>query len=430
MTDLSQVIVVVGAGPAGLMAAEVISKAGYQVHVYDAMASAGRKFLLAGIGGMNITHSEDFDTFIQRYYEQSEWLNSILSTFNAQALIKWVNDLGIETFVGSSGRVFPKDMKAAPLLRRWLLRLRESGVTFHMKHRLVGLSQLKHQTQLKFTTKDGNSSVSADAVVLAMGGASWPNLGSDGAWLSLLKHQNIITKPLVSANCGFHVNWSDHLKQKFSGSPLKNIAFSFTTVEGENLYRVGECIVSEYGLEGSLVYAFSKYFREFIEKHGLATVHIDLLAQYSLAEVISKLSQNQGKSSLSKHLKRCVGIQGIKSALLYEAYPDITTQKIQILAQYLKALPIQLTQTRPVEEAISSAGGLMRDNFNSHLMLTEMPGVFCAGEMLDWEAPTGGYLLTACFATGKQAGHGVNQYLLVHKPKSPQNNTSNINPVV
>ena len=416
MSDLSQVVIVVGAGPAGLMAAEVMSKAGHQVHVYDAMASAGRKFLLAGVGGMNITHSEDFAAFIQRYYEQSDWLNKFIRAFDSQAIIKWINNLGIETFVGSSGRVFPKDMKAAPLLRRWLHHLRENGVIFHMKHRLIGLTQVHGQWQLAFTTKDEPISVTADAVVLAMGGASWPKLGSDGTWLEILKNHNVLTKPLVSANCGFHVDWSDHLKQKFAGTPLKNIAFSFTTVEGQAVHRVGECIVSEYGLEGSLVYAFSKYFRECIEKQAIATVHIDLLPQYALAEVISKLSQNQGKSSLSKHLKRSVGIYGVKSALLYESYPDSAMQTSQVLATYLKALPIQLTQTRPVEEAISSAGGVVRSDLDHCLMLKKLPGVFCAGEMLDWEAPTGGYLLTACFATGKQAGHGVNHYL--QQPKS------------
>jgi len=404
-------VAIVGAGPAGLMAAEVISQAGLQVHVYDAKPSAGRKFLLAGVGGMNITHAEPFDTFIQRYYEQSNWLKPIINAFNAQALTQWIHDLGIETFIGSSGRIFPKEMKAAPLLRRWLQRLRTSGVTFHMKHRLVAIDQENHNTRLAFNHLDQIKHVNAEAVILAMGGASWPKLGSDGAWQHLLKQNGIKTNPLLSANCGFHASWSQHLKTNFAGQALKNVAFSFTTLAGQFTQQTGECIISHYGIEGSLVYAFSKHLRDSIQTNGSANLTIDLLPQYTTLQIQQKLSKPRGKNSLAKHLKRTVGITGVKSAMLYECHNNFNSQPISTMAHSLKNTVVKLTKTRPLNEAISTAGGICKSNLNNQLMLTQMPGVFCAGEMLDWEAPTGGYLLTACFATGQLAGMAAVEYL-------------------
>lgn len=400
-------VIVVGAGPAGLMAAEVIRAAGHQVDVYDAKPTAARKFLLAGIGGLNITHSEPYPQFIQRYYEKADWLDRSIRHFDADALRQWARDLGIETFVGSSRRVFPVEMKAAPLLRSWLKRLRESGVRFHMKHRLVAL----HERQLCFEAEDGRVDVSADAVVLALGGASWAKLGSDGAWQGMLATSGVKIHPLQSANCGFLTPWSDHLRQTFAGSPLKNIGIAFTTVGNAQLYQTGECILSEDGIEGSLIYAFSKHLRDAITQSGEARLLLDLLPDTSTPKLIKKLSATKSKESFSKYLKRTTGISGVKAALLYECSTPAERASATALAQIIKHLPITLHATRPIDEAISSAGGVCESSVDQHFMLKQLPGVFCAGEMLDWEAPTGGYLLTACFATGRSAGDGVNAYL-------------------
>lgn len=400
-------VIVVGAGPAGLMAAEVIRAAGHQVKVYDAKPSACRKFLLAGVGGMNITHSEPYPDFIQRYYEKAAWLHSALSQFDADALRRWIHALGIQTFVGSSGRVFPVDMKAAPLLRSWLKRLRESGVEFHMNHRLLKLDK----QHLLFTHNGSEISVQADALVLAMGGASWPKLGSDGAWQAILSAADVLVHPLQSANCGFYCHWSEHLQIKYAGSPLKNIAFSVTTTEGQQIQRKGECILSKDGMEGSLVYAFSKYLRDAINQSGQASFTIDLLPDLTLAQIIKKLHSKQGKDSFSKYLKRTLGLTGVKAALLYECIVRPQEKTAQQLAAAIKALPVTFNQAKPIAQAISSAGGVCESSVDNYLMLNTLPGVFCAGEMLDWEAPTGGYLLTACFATGRLAGQGVCRYL-------------------
>ncbi|MCP5326829.1 MAG: TIGR03862 family flavoprotein [Oceanospirillaceae bacterium] len=399
-------VIVVGAGPAGLMAAEVIRAAGHSVAVYDAKPSAGRKFLLAGIGGMNITHSEPYPAFIQRYYEKAPWLNPSIQAFDASALRDWIHGLGIETFVGTSGRVFPADMKAAPLLRNWLKRLRDAGVDFHMRHRLQGLQGGK----LSFATEQGLKEVEADAVVLAMGGGSWPKLGSDGAWQNWLQEAGVTLNPLQSANCGFTSNWSGHLQQ-FAGSPLKPVGFSFETLQGETITRKGECILSEDGLEGSLVYAFSKHLRDTINARGSATLHIDLVPDKNAQQLLPLLRQKKDKESFSKYLKRSCGLSGAKAALLHECCNKAQLQQPESLLQCLKQLPVVLHGVKPIEEAISSAGGVCEESVDAHFMLKNLPGVFCAGEMLDWEAPTGGYLLTACFATGRAAGFGVCEYL-------------------
>ncbi|WP_249344465.1 TIGR03862 family flavoprotein [Marinomonas sp. CT5] len=400
-------VIVVGAGPAGLMAAEGICAAGHQVHVYDAKPSACRKFLLAGVGGMNITHSEAYPDFIQRYYDKAEWLDSAIRQFNADALRDWIHGLGIETFIGTSGRVFPKDMKAAPLLRNWLKRLRDAGVQFHMRHKMVALSD----NQVEFEHVGENITAQADAIVLAMGGASWPKLGSDGAWVPVLSEKGIAVAPLQSANCGFYCEWSDHLKTKFAGSPLKDVAFSFTLADGKKVTKKGECIVTQDGMEGSLIYAFSKYLRDGINDSGRSSLSMDFLPLQSDEQVIKKLRNTKPKESFSKYLKRTLNITGVKTALLHESFPKEVFQTPESLAHCLKAVPVHFHKTKPIEEVISSAGGVCEASVDDVFMLKAMPGVFCAGEMLDWEAPTGGYLLTACFATGHLAAKGVNEFL-------------------
>lgn len=400
-------VIVVGAGPAGLMAAETICAAGHQVQVYDAKPSACRKFLLAGVGGMNITHSEAYPEFIQRYYEKADWLDHSIRHFDAIALRDWIHGLGVETFIGSSGRVFPTDMKAAPLLRHWLKRLRDSGVQFHMRHKMTGLSD----KTITFAHYDEQVTVTADAVVLAMGGASWPKLGSDGAWLPILAEKGVTVAPLESTNCGFYSNWSEHLQTKFAGSPLKDVTFSFTLPEGHVVTKKGECIVTHDGMEGSLIYAFSKYLREGINAVGESSLTMDFLPLQNTAQVVKKLSNIKPKESFSKYLKRTLNISGVKAALLHEAFTKDAFQTPEALATCLKAVPVSFYKTKPIDEVISSAGGVCESSVSAQLMLKHLPGVFCAGEMLDWEAPTGGYLLTACFATGRLAGKGVNTFL-------------------
>ncbi|CUB02866.1 TIGR03862 family flavoprotein [Marinomonas fungiae] len=400
-------VIVIGAGPAGLMAAEVIQAAGHQVHVYDAMPSACRKFLLAGIGGMNITHSEPYEDFITRYYDKAKWLEPTIKAFDADALRQWIHDLGIETFVGTSGRVFPEKMKAAPLLRNWLKRLKDAGVEFHMRHKLIALEGL----QATFNYEGLDKTKSADAIVLALGGASWPKLGSDGKWVGFLSRQGVEITPLESTNCGFYSNWSEHLQTKLAGAPLKGVSFTMKLPSGETMERKGECIVTRDGMEGSLIYAFSKYLRDAINLRGEGKLTIDLLPDLSRDQLVQKLSNIKPKESLAKYLKRTIKLDSIKSALLYEAYQKEAFDTPEKLARCLKSIPISFYKTKPLDEVISSAGGISQNSVNQYFMLKKIPGVFCAGEMLDWEAPTGGYLLTACFATGRMVGEGVTRLL-------------------
>ena len=404
----SQRAVIVGGGPAGLMAAEMLASQGIAVDVYDAMPSVGRKFLLAGIGGMNITHSEPAEPFLGRYGTARVSLQNYISAFDADALQAWIHALGIETFVGSSGRVFPKEMKAAPLLRAWLARLKAQGVTVHPRHRWLGWAE---DQSLRFATPEGEISVRANATVLALGGASWARLGSDGAWLPLLQQHGVAIAPLQPANCGFEADWSDHLRQKFAGSPLKSVALRFTDVQGQTEQRIGECVVSEHGLEGSLIYAFAARIRERIAAEGQATVYLDLAPGRDAERVLREVSQPRGSRSLSSHLQSKVGIEGVKAALLRECVSKADFTDMAKLAAAIKALPVILKRPRPIDEAISTAGGVRFDALDEGLMLKALPGVFCAGEMLDWEAPTGGYLLTACFATGRAAGLGAANWL-------------------
>ena len=403
-------VAVVGGGPAGLIAAETLAQGGAQVDLYDAMPSVGRKFLLAGIGGMNITHAEPFEIFATRYGVREQALRPLLDSFSPDALRGWIHALGIETFVGSSGRVFPRDMKAAPLLRAWLHRLREAGVRFHMRHRWLGWTETG---ALRFATPAGDLHAEADALVMALGGASWPKLGANGDWVPLLRQRGIDIAPLLPANCGFDVagGWSAHLRSRFAGQPLKTVALHFADASGQPHARQGELMLSDTGIEGSLVYALSAALRDAIAARGPVAVNLDLLPDKSPARVLAEVSHPRGSRSLSSHLQSRAGLKGAKMALLYECLAKDTLNDPVRLAQAIKSLPLTLAAPRPIEEAISSAGGVRFEALDERLMLRNLPGVFCAGEMLDWEAPTGGYLLTACLASGRAAGQGALEYL-------------------
>ena len=407
------VAAVIGGGPAGLMAAETLARGGVQVDLYDAMPSVGRKFLLAGVGGMNITHSEPFDAFLKRYGARAPAIRPLLDAFSPVALRDWIHALGIDTFVGSSGRVFPTGMKAAPLLRAWLHRLRESGVRVHVRHRWRGWAD---DDVLRFASLQGELNVRADAVVLALGGGSWAKLGSDGAWAPLLSQRGVEVAPLLPSNCGFDVagGWSEHLRSRFAGQPLKTVALRFTDASGKTIERRGELMLSDTGIEGSLVYALSAPLRDTIAAQGAVTVQFDLAPDKILERVIAEVAHPRGARSLSSHLQSRAGIKGAKMALLREVLPADQSNDPVKLAHAIKSLPLTLVGPRPLDEAISSAGGVRFEALNDQLMLRSLPGVFCAGEMLDWEAPTGGYLLTACFASGRAAGLGALNYLNTH----------------
>jgi uncharacterized flavoprotein (TIGR03862 family) len=416
-------VIVVGAGPAGLMAADVLSEAGVEVHVYDAMPSAGRKFLLAGKGGLNLTHSEPINIFVSRYGARRAEIEALLQHFDGARVRQWAMDLGVDTFVGSSGRVFPLEMKAAPLLRAWLHHLRHpaqgAAVQFHMRHRWTGWhTGSSGVTGLKFDAPAGLLQVQADAVVLALGGASWAKLGSDGAWVPWLMTRGVAVAPLLPANCGFDVRggWSPLFAARFAGQPFKSVAISFTTSAGIVFHRKGEFVATATGLEGSLIYAASSLLRTAIMECGQVSFTLDLLPDLSLERVLAEVRHPRGSRSLSSHLKSRLGIAGIKAALLHELLSKEQRSDAAGLALAIKALPITLSAARPLDEAISTAGGVRFEALNQNLMVKNLPGLFCAGEMLDWEAPTGGYLLTACLASGKRAGIGALNYLAVSPP--------------
>jgi hypothetical protein len=401
-------VAVVGGGPAGLMAAEVLSDAGIQVDLYDAMPSVGRKFLLAGKGGLNLTHSEGREAFLSRYGARRAELEPLLDAFGPDDLRVWAEGLGIATFVGSSGRVFPREMKAAPLLRAWLHRLREAGVRFHVRHRWLGWSP---DGALRFATPDGEKLIHADAVILALGGGSWAKLGSDGAWVPLLRERGVDIAPLKPANCGFDIAWSEHFRSRFAGHPLKTVAATCQDADGREIQRQGECVITATGIEGSLVYALSAPLRDRCAAEGGALLHLDLAPAKSLQRVTAEVAHPRGSRSLSSHLQSRVGISGVKAALLREVLGPEGYADPARLAAAIKALPLRLIAPRPLDEAISTAGGVRFEALDEHLMLRDLPGVFCAGEMLDWEAPTGGYLLTACFASGRAAGLAARTWL-------------------
>ncbi|MCF6369126.1 TIGR03862 family flavoprotein [Rhizobium halophilum] len=395
-------LAIIGGGPAGLMAAEVLAEAGKRVTIYEAMPTFGRKFLLAGKSGLNITHSEDFAQFHTRFGIASERLRPALHTFAPDDVRRWAADVGTETFVGSSGRVFPTAMKASPLLRAWLRRLEGGGVRLMTRHRWIGFEE----DSFVFDTPTGRLSVQPDAAVLALGGASWPRLGSDAAWAPWLQAKGIEISPFRPANCGFDVAWSDVFRERFAGAPLKSVA----TTSPAGTFQ-GEFVVSSHGIEGSLVYAHSAALRDGLEKKGKAALVVDLAPGRSKGRLARELDRQSGKASFANRLRKGASLEGVKAALLRELVPDASRLPPQQLACLIKALPIPLLRPRPIEEAISSAGGIAWREIDDRFMLERMPGLFAAGEMLDWEAPTGGYLLTACFATGRTAARGVLEWL-------------------
>lgn len=399
----TKTVAIIGGGPAGLMAAEVLIKSGIKVDVYDAMPSVGRKFLMAGKGGMNISNAEPFDRFLTRYGASRSYIETLLSDFGPGALVAWLKELGINTFTGSSGRIFPTDMKAAPLLRAWLHRLRAAGVVFHVRHQWLGWTE---NSDLRFNTANGEKTSAADATILALGGGSWPQLGSTGAWVPLLHNKSVTINPLKPANCGFEVDWSEYFRSRFAGQPLKSVQLSLIAA-GQQVSQKGEFVITQTGLEGGLIYSLSALLRDEIAAVGSVTVYIDLAPDNDFDTLLGKVSIPRGKQSLANHLRKRLKLSAVKIALLHEVLSTDDCADPMRLCTTIKALPIKLTGARPIEEAISSAGGICFSAIDDKLMLSAMPGVFCAGEMLDWEAPTGGYLLTACFATGRMAGLGA-----------------------
>ena len=399
---LSLKIAIIGAGPAGLMAAQVLSNAGYAPTLFDSKPSAGRKFLQAGRGGLNLTHSEEFKLFSSRYFEAQTFLQPALDNFTPTEIRSWAKELGFETYVGSSGKVYPLDKKSAPLLRTWLRQLKANKTQFKMKHHLLSWSKDIWQ----FQTPEGLKDYSFDAVILALGGASWPHLGSTGSWVNMLKEKGLKVNPLKPANMGFNITWSKLFKEKFSGTPLKNVVLSLTDIHGNTHSKLGELLVSEYGVEGSLIYTHSKLMREQIENKSPFTVCLDLFPHRTESQLVQQLSAPRGKQSLSAFWKR-LGLSGVKASLLREVLAKELLNEPERVAKSLKKFPLMLESYRPLEEAISTAGGLAFENLDDNLMLKDFPNLFCVGEMLDWEAPTGGYLLTGVMGQGKQASEAL-----------------------
>ncbi|MFN7101531.1 MAG: TIGR03862 family flavoprotein [Pseudorhizobium sp.] len=398
-------IAIIGGGPAGLMAAQVLAAAGHAVSVYEAMPTFGRKFLLAGKSGLNITHSEDFDTFRTRFFAASERLGPALDAFTPDDVRAWTAELGTETFVGSSGRVFPTAMKASPLLRAWLGRLEAMGVQLLKRHRWMGFEG----DGLALDAPEGRVVIRPDATLLALGGASWPRLGSDAAWVPWLQDKGIEIAPFRPANCGFDVAWSDSFRERFAGAPLKSVVARSAAGSSQ-----GEFVISQHGIEGSLVYAHSAALRDQLDNDGQAALSVDLTPGRSEERLARDLARQDSKASFSNRLRKGAGLEGVKAALLRELLPEAPRMTPQALARTIKSLPIPLLRPRPIAEAISSAGGIAWAEIDARLMLARLPGLFVAGEMIDWEAPTGGYLLTACLATGRAAGQGMTDWLSGH----------------
>jgi flavoprotein, HI0933 family/uncharacterized flavoprotein, PP_4765 family len=401
-------LAIVGGGPAGLMAAEVARAAGCEVDLFEAKGSVGRKFLIAGKGGLNLTHAEPLPDFIGRYGARADAVAAWLHGFGPEALRDWARGLGVDTYVGSSRRVFPLDRKAAPLLRGWVRRLKEQGVRFHVQHRWLGWDEAG---ALRFATPAGERSLHAGATVLALGGGSWPQLGSDGAWVPVLRERGVDVAPLVPGNCGFDIGWSAHFAERHAGAPLKPVVAHWRDAEGREQALQGECVATATGIEGSLVYALSVPLREAIARDGQATLWLDLVPGRDLDRLRRDLARPRNGRSLSEHLRRHAGVGGVKAALLREVLDAAALADMARVAATLKRLPLVLRRPRPIEEAISSGGGVRLEAMDTDLMLSTVPGVFCAGEMLDWEAPTGGYLLTACFASGRRTGLAAARWL-------------------
>lgn len=395
-------IAIIGGGPAGLMAADVLSGLGHSVTIYDSMPTVGRKFLLAGKSGLNITHAEDYAHFSTRFGAATGRLRPALDAFTPNDVRDWALKLGTETFVGSSGRVFPKVMKASPLLRAWLRRLETQGARLLTRHRWSGLED----GGLVFETPEGRTVVHCDAALLALGGASWPRLGSDASWLTLLRDNGVEISDFRPANCGFDVAWSEDFRDRFAGEPLKSV-----TASSDAGVVPGEFVVTRHGIEGSLVYAHASSLRDRLEHHGEAALVLDLVPGRPAERLARALARQQGKASFSNRLRKAAGLAGVKTALVRELAPAAFQADPHDLASLIKALPIPVLRPRPIAEAISSAGGVRFSSINDDYMLKALPGVFVAGEMLDWEAPTGGYLLTACFATGRAAARGIEAWL-------------------
>jgi len=408
-------VAIVGGGPAGLMAAEVLAAGGVRVTVYDAMPSVGRKFLMAGKGGMNITHSEALESFLGRYGAARERLDPLLREFGPEQLRAWIHGLGIETFVGTSGRVFPREMKAAPLLRAWLHRLRQAGVEFRVRHRWLGWTE---NGALRFATPEGECCITPTATLLALGGGSWARLGSDGTWVEPLSRSGVAVAPLQPANCGFDCAWSPHFREHFAGQPVKPVVAACSGPDGSEWRRQGEFVITADGIEGGLIYALSAPLREQCGSAGQARLLLDLLPAHDAAQVLAEVRRPRGSRSLSSHLQSRLGLKGVKMGLLRECLDKEAFLDAERLAAAIKALPLVLQRPRPLDEAISSAGGVCLNGLDDGLMLQNRPGVFCAGEMLDWEAPTGGYLLTACFATGRKAGASVLQWVKLNQRRN------------
>jgi flavoprotein, HI0933 family/uncharacterized flavoprotein, PP_4765 family len=395
-------IAIIGGGPAGLMAAEVLSNGDHRVTVYEAMPTCGRKFLLAGKSGLNITHSEEFERFLTRYGAASGTLSDAIKAFTSSDIRSWAAELGTETFVGSSGRVFPTAMKASPLLRAWLKRLEAQGVEIKTRHRWTGFDC----NRIRFATPAGEIIVQPDATLLALGGASWPRLGSDAAWVPWLKDKGVAINPFRPTNCGFDVDWSESFRERFAGHPVKSV---LTTSDAGS--HQGEFVISRHGIEGSLVYAHSAALRDQLEAEGRAVLVLDLAPGRTEERLTRDLARQDAKASFSNRLRKGVGLEGVKAALLRELVPAANRLTPEELARTIKALPLAVLRPRPIEEAISSAGGVALDALDDGFMIRTLPGLFVAGEMLDWEAPTGGYLLTACFATGRAAAQGVQAFV-------------------
>lgn len=397
MNQYSKPVMIIGAGAAGLMAAEVIAAAGVPVCVYDHKPSAARKVLMAGKGGLNITHSEPLAAFVQRY-DQVDWLAPMIHAFDAQAIQDWMRGLGISSYIGTSGRVFPDEMKAAPLVRAWIARLKAQGVEFFYRHRWLGWNEAGQQLVADATGHI--QQIDASALVLAVGGGSWAALGSDGQALAWLAEQGIQINPLVASNGGVQVAWSPFV-QALAGQPLKRVS---AWVAGQTPIQ-SDAVVSGYGLEGGLIYACSRAIRQELTQAGQATLYLDLLPNVSEQALASRLTAHP-KDSLSNRWRKA-GLDAVKSALIRDLLPKADWTDPSKVAQLAKQLPLCINGLQPIDEAISTAGGVAIDQLDEHLMLRGQQGVFCCGEMLDWDAPTGGYLLTACFATGRQAGAGV-----------------------
>ncbi|PRD44889.1 aminoacetone oxidase family FAD-binding enzyme [Phyllobacterium phragmitis] len=395
-------IAIIGGGPAGLMAAEVLSQRGHCVTIYDSMPTVGRKFLLAGKSGLNITHAEDYARFATRFGSAFERLRTALDAFTPDDIRAWAGGLGTETFVGSSGRVFPKAMKASPLLRAWLGRLEAQGVRILTRHRWEGFAE----EGCVFTTPKGQEVVRGDAILLSLGGASWPRLGSDAAWVPWLKDKCVEINDLHPANCGFDVDWSETFRDRFAGAPVKSV-----TATSDAGTLPGEFVITQNGIEGSLVYAHAANLRDRLEREGNAGLALDLVPGRSMERLSRDFARQGTKASFSSRLRKGAGVEGVKAALLREIAPEAGRADPQQLSQIIKALPLSILKPRPIAEAISSAGGISWSGIDEDYMLKALPGVFAAGEMLDWEAPTGGYLLSACLATGRAAAAGIDAWL-------------------